>query len=420
MASSDPQNALNTFTYEHPTLGSMIGVLSPETPDVVRFRAIPYAKLSKRFEHSALREDLDGISRDFTKQAFACPHTFGMDGIHSGGPFPGQEPILQSEFESLVLDVNVPRSQLESWQNGRAEQIPVMTYIHGGAFVLGKIDGEHNTAYMVQHSVDISKPIIATGIQYRLGVLGFMATPDGSKNLGLWDQRVALLWIQKFIEGFGGSKGRHTLFGESAGGFSICGHMLSHCPPTGPLFDRVIIMSGIVGPIFAPISEDKAARIFEQICDEVGIQERGEAAMNKLRDADVQTLVSAGDRFFSKGNLWCPVDDASFFRNRVTWDNAAELLGSCEWVQDMIVGNTSFEGLANIDVVKLMTPSIFHAILGGSLSDQATQKVMEAYNVTLDMDQNLFLTSAMRWLGDIVFDGKSCATWDNSPSTQPI
>ena len=142
--------------------------------------------------------------------------------------------------------------------------------------------------------------------------------------------------------------------------------------------------------------------------------------MNKLRDADVQTLVSAGDRFFSKGNLWCPVDDASFFRNRVTWDNAAELLGSCEWVQDMIVGNTSFEGLANIDVVKLMTPSIFHAILGGSLSDQATQKVMEAYNVTLDMDQNLFLTSAMRWLGDIVFDGKSCATWDNSPSTQPI
>lgn len=397
---------VNTFPYEHPTLGSMTGLISPGTPDVIRFCAIPYARLSKRFEYSILREDLDGLSRDFTNQGYACPHTFGTDGIHSGGPFPGQEPILQCEFESLVLDVNVPRSQLEPLQKDRAEQVPVMTYIHGGAFMLGKIDGEHNTAYMVQHSIDISNPVIATGIQYRLGPLGMMATPNGNKNLGLWDQRTALLWIQRFIEGFGGDKSRHTLFGESAGGFSICGHMLSHCPPSGPLFNRVIIMSGIIGPMFAPLSEDKAGKVFEQICNEVGIQERGDAALNKLRDTDVQALVRAGDSFFAKGNLWTPVDDPAFFREKITWGNTHEMLASCEWVQDMIVGNTSFEGLSNIDIVKLLTPSIFHDILKGQLSEEATQKVMKAYNVSLGMDQNLFLTTAMRWLGDIVFDGK--------------
>lgn len=383
----------------------MTGVICPETPDVVRFRAIPYAELNRRFGHSRLRESgLDETSRDFTKQGFACPHTFGMEGIHSGGPYPGQEPILQSEFESLILDVNVPRSQLESLQRGALKQIPVMTYVHGGAFVLGKIDAEHNTALMVQHSLTISKPVIATAIQYRLGALGAMAMPDGNKNLALWDQRNALLWIQKYIDGFGGDKRRNTLFGESAGGFSICCHMLSHCPSSGPLFNRVIIMSGIIGPMFAPIPEEEAAKAFDNICEELGIRERGLSALSPLTHLDVTSIVSASDRWFSKGNFWRPVDDPAFFREKVTWDNVSELLGSCEWVEDMIVGNTSFEGLANGDVANALTPISFNYVLKQSLSDEAAQKVMKAYNVRLDMDQNLFLTSAMRSLGDIVFD----------------
>ncbi|KAH7411776.1 Carboxylesterase [Phaeosphaeria sp. MPI-PUGE-AT-0046c] len=404
MDTPNTQNAKNTFFYEHPTLGSMTGLISPETPDVVRFRAIPYAELNRRFGHSTLREGLDETSRDFTKQGCSCPHTFNMDGIHSGGPYPGQEPILQSEFESLVLDVNVPRLQLESLQKGVLEHVPIMTYIHGGAFVLGKIDAEHNTAFMVQHSLAISKPVIATAIQYRLGALGFMALPDGNKNLGLWDQRNALLWIQKFIDGFGGDKSRNTLFGESAGGFSICCHMLSHCPSSGPLFNRVIIMSGIMGPMFAPISEEEATKAFDYICEELSIEERGLFALGKIEYFDVKAVISASDSWFSKGNMWRPVNDSSFFREKVTWDNVSELLGRCEWVEDMIVGNTSFEGLANGDIVNALTPSIFHRILKSSLSDEAVQKVMKAYKVTLDMDQNLFLTSAMRWIGDTVFD----------------
>jgi carboxylesterase type B len=407
MTTSMSQSPADAFTFEHPSLGSMTGLILPGTPDVVKFRAIPYATLPGRFKHSVLRENLHGHSRDFTKPGYACPHTFDMSDQQSGGKYPGQEPIETSEFESLILEVNVPRSHLENLKKTRENKLPVMTYIHGGGFMLGKIDATHDTAHMVQHSIAISKPVIATAIQYRVGALGFLATPDGLKNFGLWDQRNALAWIQRFIEGFGGNKSLVTLFGESAGGFSICCHMLAHPPsqPSDVLFTRVIIMSGVMGPMLMPFSEGKAANTFEKICNNLNVQERGEAALEKLRSLDVQALVSASEDWNSKGNMWSPVEDPKFFRTAITWDKVFESLANCEWVDDIVVGSTGFEGLAIPSVANSMTPKIFLEILKQNLSDEAAQKVMRAYDVTLDMDQNLFLTTAMRWCGDIIFEG---------------
>ncbi|KAF2826387.1 alpha/beta-hydrolase [Ophiobolus disseminans] len=401
-ASTSPHPS--TYAFVHPTLGSLTGLVSPETPDVVRFRAIPYATFPGRFQHSVLREDLEGLSRDFTKQGYACPHTFSLDDIHSGGPHSGQEPVDTSEFESLILDVNVPRSHLEALSKESVGKLPVMTYIHGGGFMLGKIDAQHNTAYMAQHSMSISKPVISAAIQYRLGALGFMAIPDGGKNFGLKDQRNALLWIQKFIDGFGGDEGRVSLFGESAGGFSICCHMLSHPPPSGPLFNRVMIMSGILGPVTAPSSEEDATEVFKKICTNLSIQECGENALTKLHALDVQSLVTASDIYTSQGNLWRPVSDPSFFRSDITWDKVPELLGECEWVDEIIIGNTGFEGQANLGVANSLTPQSFLEHLKRELSDEAANKVMKTYGMALDMDQNTFLTPAMRWFGDLVFD----------------
>jgi len=401
-------NGAETLLFEHPILGSLTGIVTLDTPDVVRFRAVPYAILPGRFKQSVLRKNLDGLSRDFTRQGCACPHTFGMDDIHSGGLYPGQDTIKVSEFGCLILDVNVPKVHLGAVMS----KLPVMTYIHGGAFVLGKIDAQHNTTPIAQHALNLKKPVITASIQYRLGALGFMSTPDGEKNLGLKDQRNALLWIQSFIEGFGGDRSRVTLFGESAGGYSICCHMLSPQPPTGPLFNRVVIMSGMMGPMLCPVSEDKAATAFAKICENLGIEETGDPALERLRAFDVQDVVSASDTWYAKGNSWSPVQDLSFFCSNITWDNVHELLGSCGWVNDMIVGNAGFEGQACIDIANSLTPKTFYGHLKLALSDNATQKVMEAYHVTLDTDQNLFLTSAMRWFGDIVFDGMTSPNAD--------
>jgi carboxylesterase type B len=400
---SDAMLRSETYVLEHPTLGAMTGVIEPATPEVVRYRGIPYATLPGRFKRSILREDLDGISRDFTEPGYACPHTFEMDDVHSGGPYPGEKPIQTSEFDSLIMDINVPRSvNTRRPPNG----YPVMVYIHGGAYVLGKIDAQHNTAYMAQHSVILGRSVITVAIQYRLGALGFMATSDGG-NLGLRDQRNALLWIQQFIRGFDGDPSRVTLFGESAGGYSICCHMLSHQPSSGPLFSRVIIMSGVMGPLQTPITEDKAGEAFKDICLELGIQERGEHAVKRLQSLGVETIVSASDAWIAKGNMWSPVDDPSFFKTKVTWDNVNHLLEDCAGVDDLIVGNTGFEGQAFLNVANSMTPASFFEHLKLELSNGAAKQIMELYDIKLDMDQNAFLTSAMRWIGDVVFDGMS-------------
>lgn len=99
-----------TYVLEHPQLGTMTGARYTNTPEVVRYRGIPYATLPGRFKPSVLQENLDGLSRDFTKPGYACPHTFKMDDVHSGGPYPGEKPIQTSGFDSLILEINVPHS----------------------------------------------------------------------------------------------------------------------------------------------------------------------------------------------------------------------------------------------------------------------------------------------------------------------
>jgi hypothetical protein len=59
---------------------------------------------------------------------------------------------------------------------------------------------------MVEQSILDSQPIISISLQYRLGALGYLLTPEpGNANLAMNDQRNALIWIQKFVEGFGGN-----------------------------------------------------------------------------------------------------------------------------------------------------------------------------------------------------------------------
>ena len=89
-----------------------------------------------------------------------------------------------------------------------------MVWIHGGAFVSGSgTFWDYGPQYFMEAGV-----IIVT-INYRLGPLGFLstATEELPGNLGLWDQALALHWVQDNIRYFGGDPGQVTLFGESAG-----------------------------------------------------------------------------------------------------------------------------------------------------------------------------------------------------------
>ena len=96
-------------------------------------------------------------------------------------------------------------------------------------------------------SAAANMPIIIVSMNYRLGGLGFAALPElsasaGSGNLGLLDQRLALEWVQRNIGRFGGNRDRVTIWGQSAGGQSVCFHLAS--PSSAGLFARAISSSG--------------------------------------------------------------------------------------------------------------------------------------------------------------------------------
>ncbi|XP_052755672.1 esterase FE4-like [Galleria mellonella] len=130
--------------------------------------------------------------------------------------------------DCLQLDVYTP----EHAKPG--DKLPVMVYIHGGAYYYGS-KGHYDPEFLV------TKNVVAVIVNYRLGVFGFLCV-QGVANLGLKDQVAALKWTKKNIEAFGGDPDNITIFGQSAGASSAAMHMLSE--KSKGLFHKAILMSG--------------------------------------------------------------------------------------------------------------------------------------------------------------------------------
>jgi len=148
--------------------------------------------------------------------------------------------------------------------NSAKDKRPVMVWIHGGALTSGAgsiYDGEALA----------KKGVVVVTVNYRLGLFGFFALPELTKesdrnssgNYGLLDQITALEWVQKNIVAFGGDPKRVTIFGESAGSWSV--NYLTATPLARGLFQRAI---GESGGEFAPARKlsdmEQAGLKFEQ------------------------------------------------------------------------------------------------------------------------------------------------------------
>ena len=120
---------------------------------------------------------------------------------------------------------------------GSAGGLPVLVFIHGGAFVGGSSDAAvHAGTHFARAG------IVYVAINYRLGIEGFLPIPGVPTNLGLRDQIAALEWVRDNIAEFGGDPGKVTVAGESAGGMSIANLLAS--PLAGGLIKRAIVQSG--------------------------------------------------------------------------------------------------------------------------------------------------------------------------------
>jgi para-nitrobenzyl esterase len=136
---------------------------------------------------------------------------------------------------------------LNIWTTAKSskEKRPVMVYIPGGAFT-----GGSGNVPVYNGEKLAKKGLIVVTINYRVGVIGFFAHPELSKesknnssgNYGLLDQVAALEWVKKNIEVFGGDPTRVTIMGQSAGAASV--HYLTASPLAKGLFVRAIAQSG--------------------------------------------------------------------------------------------------------------------------------------------------------------------------------
>ncbi|MGH8294425.1 MAG: carboxylesterase/lipase family protein [Steroidobacteraceae bacterium] len=156
-----------------------------------------------------------------------------------GGSMPGSiyaQALRRTSEDCLSLNV---------WRPPQASLAPVMVWVHGGSLRTGE-----SGSGLYEGSALARKGVVVVTLNYRLGVLGYLAHPQlsaesphgASGNYGLLDQIEALRWVRESIAAFGGDPGNVTLFGESAGALSAMELMTS--PLARGLFHKVILQSG--------------------------------------------------------------------------------------------------------------------------------------------------------------------------------
>ncbi|WP_202844202.1 carboxylesterase/lipase family protein [Luteimonas saliphila] len=284
--------AAQAFAGDAPVVEAPAGTLRGEALEGVNaFRGIPYARppvgqLRWRPPVPAGRwEDV----RDATRFGPACH----QPPARPGSIYAPAQALATSE-DCLSLNV---------WAPAGADRAPVFVWIHGGSLVAGS-----GSEAMYRGEALARQGVVMVTVNYRLGVLGWLAHPRLSAesedaisgNYGLLDQIEALRWIQRNIAAFGGDPDNVTIVGESAGALSVM--YLLAAPSARGLFHRAIAQSAymISSPALretahgAPPAETAGVELARKL------EVRGLARLRAM-DAQALTVQAALAGFFPLG-----------------------------------------------------------------------------------------------------------------------
>lgn len=268
-------------------LAGIVGLAPSYANDTPAARALAAAELAATVDTPAgrLKGSLDGNLRVFRGIPYARPPV-GPLRWRPPGPLPRWQGVRRATefgpacfqpdntFVSVYVGRPIPMSEdcltLNIWAPADAHGAPVFFWIYGGALWGGASrDPLYDGARLAEHGV------VAVSINYRLGVLGWLAHPQLSAesplgisgNYGLLDQIAALKWVRRNIAAFGGDPANVTIAGESAGGLSVMYLMSS--PEARGLFAKAIAESAYMvsmpslkqGSYGMPSAEESGVRL---------------------------------------------------------------------------------------------------------------------------------------------------------------
>ena len=186
-------------------------------------------------------------------------------------------------------------------------RLPVMFWVHGGGDAGGSSEPRQDGEKLAE------KGVVVVSCNYRLGVFGFLALPDLAKesehhasgNYGLLDQVAALQWVRENIAAFGGDPGNVTIFGESAGAFSVSGLMAS--PLAQGLFERAIGESGAMfGDMYSLLPLVQSEERGQKFADSLGRH-----TLKQMRAMPADELLQAATKQ-PEDRFWRPNIDGYF------------------------------------------------------------------------------------------------------------
>ena len=285
-------------------------------------------------------------SRDATEFSASC-----WQPLSPPGSFYDSGDIERSE-DCLYLNVWTGAEHAEA-------ALPVMVWIHGG----GLQTGSGSTLLYDGESL-ANRGVVLVTINYRLGPMGFLAHAELSAedeagvsgNHGILDQVAALKWVQANIAAFGGDPGRVTIFGESAGSWSV--NYLTATPLAAGLFHRAI---GHSGGIFWPMPQ-----LGEAESEGAGVAQRlGASDLDAMRAATVEEVYEAAGA--SELPTFVGIRDGHVFPNDIHDIFAA---GEQNDV-DTIVGFNSDEGTALFAAPGGITVADYREALAGTYGEHA-------------------------------------------------